>query len=63
MGLVGHWWELLIILVIVVLVFGPGRLGDVGGAVGKSIREFRKSSQGDDEPVDKTGESQSSTNP
>ncbi len=45
----GHWWELLIIVAIVLLIFGPGRLGDVGGAVGKSIREFRKSSRdGDD---------------
>lgn len=48
MGLVTHWWELLIILAIVILVFGPGRLGDVGGAVGKSIREFRKSTHEDD---------------
>ena len=35
-------WELLLILLIVVLVFGVGRLPEVGGAVGKSIREFRK---------------------
>ena len=34
--------ELLILLVIVVLVFGAGRLADVGGALGKSIREFRR---------------------
>lgn len=34
--------ELILILVIVVLVFGVGRLPEVGGAVGKSIREFRK---------------------
>jgi sec-independent protein translocase protein TatA len=35
-------WELIIVLVIVVVIFGAGRLSDVGGAVGKSIREFRK---------------------
>jgi sec-independent protein translocase protein TatA len=35
-------WELIIILVIVVVVFGAGRLSEVGGAVGKSIKEFRK---------------------
>lgn len=40
--------ELLIILVIVIIVFGVGRLGDVGAALGKSIREFRRAS-GDDE--------------
>ncbi len=39
--------ELLIILAIVVLIFGVGRLGDVGGALGKSIREFRKASEDD----------------
>jgi sec-independent protein translocase protein TatA len=35
-------WELVIVLVIVVVIFGAGRLSDVGGALGKSIREFRK---------------------
>ena len=35
--------ELLIILVILVLVFGAGRLADIGGAMGRSIREFRRS--------------------
>ena len=34
--------ELLIILVIVILVFGVGRLPEVGSALGKSIKEFRK---------------------
>jgi sec-independent protein translocase protein TatA len=34
--------ELLIILAVVVLVFGVGRLPEVGGALGKSIREFRR---------------------
>ncbi len=41
--------ELLIILAIVVLVFGVGRLGDVGAALGKSIREFRRASSDDDQ--------------
>jgi sec-independent protein translocase protein TatA len=40
--------ELLIIAFIVVLVFGVGRLPEVGGAVGKSIREFRKSTKDDE---------------
>jgi sec-independent protein translocase protein TatA len=34
--------ELIIILVIALLVLGPGKLPDVGSALGKSIREFRK---------------------
>lgn len=33
--------ELLIILVIVALVFGVGKLGDIGGALGRGIREFK----------------------
>ena len=42
--------ELIIVLVIVVLIFGVGRLPEVGGAVGKSIREFRKATKdGDDQ--------------
>ncbi len=34
--------ELLIILVLVVIVFGAGKLPQVGGALGKSIRNFKK---------------------
>ena len=34
--------ELLLILAIALLVIGPGRLPDVGAALGKSLREFRK---------------------
>ena len=34
--------ELIIILIIALLVVGPGKLPDVGSALGKSIREFRK---------------------
>ena len=41
--------ELIIIAFIVVLVFGVGRLPEVGGAVGKGIKEFRKASRDDDD--------------
>lgn len=34
--------ELVVILVIALLILGPGKLPDVGAALGKSIREFRK---------------------
>jgi sec-independent protein translocase protein TatA len=37
-------WEWIIILVIVIIVFGVGKLPQVGGAIGKSIREFREAS-------------------
>lgn len=43
--------ELLIILVIVVLVFGASRITGVAGALGGSIREFKRSVR-DDDPVD-----------
>ena len=36
--------ELIILLVIVLIIFGPGRLPDIGNAIGKGIREFRKAS-------------------
>ncbi len=38
--------ELIIILVIVVIVFGIGRLPELGGGLGKGIREFRRSVTG-----------------
>ena len=34
--------ELIIILVIVLLLFGPGRIANIGGEMGKAIAEFRK---------------------
>jgi sec-independent protein translocase protein TatA len=37
-----HPLWLLLILVVVLIVFGPGRLPELGGAVGKAMREFRK---------------------
>jgi sec-independent protein translocase protein TatA len=36
--------ELLLIAIIAIVFIGPGRLPDVGAALGKSIREFRKAS-------------------
>ncbi|MCH7745207.1 MAG: twin-arginine translocase TatA/TatE family subunit [Chloroflexi bacterium] len=35
--------ELIIVLVIVMVIFGVGKLPQIGGAMGKAIREFRKS--------------------
>lgn len=46
--------HLLIILVIILIVFGAGKLPEVGGGLGKSITEFRKGvreASTDDEPV------------
>ena len=43
MGPIG-WPELIILLVVVLIVFGPGKLPDIGNAIGRGIREFRKAS-------------------
>ncbi len=48
------WGELLIILIIVIAIFGAGKLAGLGGALGSSIREFRKAVKGDDEPRNDT---------
>jgi sec-independent protein translocase protein TatA len=37
-----HPLWLALILVIVLIIFGPGRLPELGGAVGRAMREFRK---------------------
>ena len=42
-----HPWELAIVFTLVVIIFGVGRLPEVGGAVGKAIREFKSSVAGD----------------
>lgn len=42
-------FELIIILVIIIIFFGVGKLPQIGGALGEGIREFRSSSKGDDE--------------
>ncbi len=34
--------HLLIILLIILVIFGPSKLGDVGGAMGKAIRDFKR---------------------
>ena len=43
--------ELILLLVIVLIIFGPGKLPDIGNAVGKGIREFRKASTEIEESV------------
>ncbi len=41
--------ELIIILVIILVIFGAGKLPGIGKALGQSMREFRKAKGGDDE--------------
>ena len=44
--------ELLLILVIALVVFGPGKLPSIGGALGKSLREFKDEVNVDDKKTD-----------
>ena len=41
--------ELLIILVIILIIFGAGKLPEIGKGLGKGIRNFRKATSGTDE--------------
>lgn len=41
--------ELLVIMVIVLVIFGAGKLPEIGGAIGKSIKNFKKSMHDSDE--------------
>lgn len=38
----GHIWLLLILLAIVLIIWGPGKLPDVGAGMGRAVREFKK---------------------
>jgi sec-independent protein translocase protein TatA len=42
------WQELMIVLVIVIIIFGAGKLPEIGGALGKSIKEFKNQSEGEE---------------
>lgn len=53
-------WELIIVLVIVLLLFGPGRIGKIAGELGRGIRSFREGISGqktDEEPVSEESDS------
>ncbi len=42
-------WELIIILLIVLIIFGAGKLPEIGSGLGKGIRNFKKATTGKDE--------------
>ncbi|TME31300.1 MAG: twin-arginine translocase TatA/TatE family subunit [Chloroflexi bacterium] len=43
--------ELILVLVIVLIIFGPGKLPDIGSAIGRGVREFRKASSDLEESI------------
>ncbi len=53
--------ELIVILVIALVVFGPGKLPEIGSALGKGIRDFKKSFEGADEELKKVEGKDSNT--
>jgi len=44
--------ELILILAVVILLFGVGRVARIGGEMGSAVREFRKGLQGEDENIE-----------
>lgn len=50
--------ELIIILVIVIILFGAGRLAEIGSSLGRGIKEFRKATREEDEPPPTTAKAE-----
>ncbi len=48
--------ELIIVMVIALIIFGPGKLPDVGRAIGKSMREFKSASKGLEDAIKEDSE-------
>lgn len=48
--------EMLIIMVVALVLFGPGKLPEIGGALGKGIRDFKRAINSNDDESDPEGE-------
>ncbi|MEE9399116.1 MAG: twin-arginine translocase TatA/TatE family subunit [Dehalococcoidales bacterium] len=42
-------WEIALILMIILIIFGVGKLPEIGGAIGKGLKAFRKGQSGEDD--------------
>jgi sec-independent protein translocase protein TatA len=51
--------ELVIILIIILIIFGTGKLPEIGGALGKGIRNFKKATKESPEEIDVTPKGES----
>jgi sec-independent protein translocase protein TatA len=49
-------WELVLILLIVIAVFGAGRLAGIGSALGNSVKEFKNAVKDEDKPAEQKTE-------
>ena len=58
--LVGHWYVLVLLLILVLIFWGPGKLPLIGGGVAKAIHDFRNSFR---DQGDKTTTKDSEANP
>ena len=54
--------ELIIVLVVVLIIFGVGRLPEIGGAMGKAIKEFRTTQKNELDSSDEENEVDGSRN-
>jgi sec-independent protein translocase protein TatA len=45
-------WELVLVLVIVLVIFGPGKLPKVGESLGKALQSFKKAKEEDEDEID-----------
>jgi sec-independent protein translocase protein TatA len=55
--------HLLILLLIILVIFGPSKLGDVGGALGRAIRDFKKAMNEPEQPSSPPAATRSVTAP
>jgi len=53
------WQELIILLVIVLLVFGVGRIGKIAGEMGAGIRAFKEGLSGENDKSEESAENES----
>ena len=56
-------WEWIIVLVIVLLLFGPGRIGKIAGELGRSIKAFREGIGKDKEDEEQVTDSSGNIEP
>lgn len=49
-------WEVVVVLVVALVVFGPSRLPEIGRSIGKSINEFRKAAKDIKNSIDITAD-------
>ena len=51
-------WEIALIIAIILIVFGVGKLPHAAGAIGKGLRAFKRAESGEDEEEEETTESE-----